>query len=113
MRALIDTHAFLWFAAGDTRLSISARRVIEDAETNVFLSIASAWEIAIKVGTGKLLLSTPFDKVIADLLDGNVIALLDITVDHTVRLTTLPFHHRDPFDRLLVAQAMAENLANP
>ena len=110
MRVLIDTNAFLWFAAGDTRLRISARRVIEDAETNVFLSIASAWEIAIKVSTGKLLLSTPFDKVIAGLLRDNVIALLDITVDHTVRLMTLPFHHRDPFDRLLIAQAMAENL---
>ena len=110
MRVLIDTHACLWFAAGDTRLRISARRVIEDAETNVFLSIASAWEIAIKVSTGKLLLSTPFDKVIAGLLRDNVIALLDITVDHTVRLMTLPFHHRDPFDRLLIAQAMAENL---
>ena len=78
MRALIDAHAFLWFAAGDARLSISARHAIEDAEANVFLSIASAWEIAIKVSTGKLLLGTPFNIVIADFLRSNVIALLEL-----------------------------------
>ncbi len=110
MRALLDTHAFLWFVAGDSRLSIQARRIIEDTETSIFLSIASVWEIAIKVSTGKLSLRDPLDSIISHHLRDNVIALLDITVDHTVRLMALPFHHRDPFDRLLIAQAMTENL---
>ena len=110
MRALLDTYAFLWFIAGDSRLSMRARQVIEDTETSILLSIASAWEIAIKVSTGKLFLRNSLDRVISQHLQDNVIALLDITVDHTVRLMTLPFHHRDPFDRLLIAQAMIEHM---
>lgn len=110
MRVLLDTHTFLWFIEGKPLLSITARQIVEDIANERLLSIASIWEAAIKFGTGKLELSQPFDILIPSQLHGNVITLLDITVAHTMRITTLPFHHRDPFDRMLVAQAMAENL---
>ena len=85
MRALVDTHALLWFAAGDARLSIGARRAIEETESSIFLSIVSAWEIAIKVSTGKLLLSSPFDKVITDHVHDDVIPLLS-TLQRTLQI---------------------------
>lgn len=84
--------------------------IVEDVANERLLSIASIWEAAIKFGTGKLELSQSFEVLIPSQLHINDIRLIDITVDHTMRVTTLPFHHRDPFDRLLIAQAMAENL---
>jgi PIN domain nuclease of toxin-antitoxin system len=110
MRLLLDTHAFLWFIMGSPNLSVNARALIENPANERLLSVASLWEIAIKVSLGKLTLSAPFDELIPAQLKLNGIDLLSIKVDHLSTLTTLPFHHRDPFDRLIIAQAMVEKL---
>lgn len=110
MRVLLDTHAFLWFIEGKSLLSVRARQIIEDATNERFLSVASLWETAIKVGIGKITLHQPFETLIPAQLRVTNVTLLAITLDHVTRLMTLPLHHRDPFDRLLIAQAMAENL---
>jgi PIN domain nuclease of toxin-antitoxin system len=106
---LLDTHALLWFLAGDARLSTGARDAIEDLANTRFFSIASAWEVAIKASLGKLVLSAPFNQLIPGQLRANGIELLAIRPDHIAELLTLPFHHRDPFDRILITQAAVEN----
>lgn len=110
MNLLLDTHAFLWFIAGDSALSQSARSVIEDEGNNLYLSVASLWEIAIKVSIDKLTLSEPFETLIPEQLAENGIELLDISVEHTALIASMPFHHRDPFDRLIAAQAKVERM---
>ena len=110
MRYLLDTHTLLWFLAGDEKLSGRPRQLIDDPNNEKFLSIASLWEIAIKVGLGKLNLSEPFEQMFPEQLHFNNIEMLDITVDSLIKLTTLPFHHRDPFDRLIIAQGLVEGL---
>ena len=110
MNLLFDTHTFLWFTAGDSNLSQTARAAIEDENNNLYLSVASIWEIAIKVSIEKLELSEPFEVLIPDMLAENEIELLDISVNHAALITTMPFHHRDPFDRLIAAQAKTEQL---
>ena len=110
MRYLLDTNALLWFLAGDAKLSGRARGLIEDPNNEKLLSIVSLWEIAIKVRLGKLELDKPFEQVFPETLDFNCIQILDITVDSLIKLTTLPFHHRDPFDRLIIAQGFVEGL---
>lgn len=110
MRLLLDTHAFLWFAAGDERLSVRARRRIEDPVHDKFLSVASIWEAAIKVSLGKLALAVSLDVVIDEGALSNGITLLDVRREHAAAVEHLPFHHRDPFDRLLVCQAMMEKM---
>lgn len=110
MNLLLDTHTFLWFTAGDSSLSQSARAAIEDENNNLYLSVASIWEIAIKVSIEKLELSEPFEDLIPQQLAENEVELLDISVDHAALITTMPFHHRDPFDRLIAAQAKVEQL---
>jgi PIN domain nuclease of toxin-antitoxin system len=107
---LLDTHSFIWFVEDNLSLSSHARTLIEEPTNDVFLSIASVWEMAIKVSLGKLDLSQPFDLFIPNQLLLNDITLLDITVSHTLRVATLPFHHRDPFDRLLIAQSLVEGM---
>lgn len=109
-RVLLDTHAYLWFVGNDPRLSVKARDVIEDGGTVPFLSIAAVWEMAIKVSIGKLTPHVPFTVLIADQLARNDIILLDITVPHTLHVAQLPMLHRDPFDRMLIAQAMVEQI---
>ena len=108
MKYLLDTHTLLWFLAGDETLSRKARQLIDDPGNEKFLSIVSLWEIAIKTGLGKLNLDKPFDQMFPERLDFNGIQILDITVDSLIKLTTLPFHHRDPFDRLIIAQGLVE-----
>ena len=110
MRVLLDTHALLWFLADNPRLSVSAKRILEDATTDASISVASLWEIAIKIRLNKLQLTQPFERLFPDQLAQNDIALLGVTLGHITRLTTLPLHHRDPFDRLLIAQALEEQL---
>jgi PIN domain nuclease of toxin-antitoxin system len=110
MRVLLDTHAFLWFITDDERLSARAHTAIADA-SEAFLSLASCWEMAIKVSIGKLTLAAPFDRFLPDHLARNGIQLLEIDLTHAAALATLPFHHRDPFDRLLAVQAKHERLA--
>lgn len=113
MRLLLDTQAFLWFVLGDARLSAPARSAIEDPANDSLLSIASAWEIAIKVSIGKLteIASTkPLGEELADKLAANAVQLVPVQLDHVARTVTLPFHHRDPFDRLLAAQSLVDAL---
>lgn len=106
MIALLDAHAFLWFIAGNSKLSNTARSVIEEQTQTRLLSVASLWEIAIKLSLGRLTLAADFNQIIPLQLNANGIGLLGIEVAHLDALVTLPFHHRDPFDRLLIAQAM-------
>lgn len=108
MKLLLDTHTLLWFLGGDDRLSRPARDAIEDLGNVRLYSIAGAWEMAIKVSLGKLRLSTAFDELIPHQLTANRIDLLPVSPEHLSTLLTLPFHHRDPFDRMFVAQASVE-----
>jgi PIN domain nuclease of toxin-antitoxin system len=110
VKVLLDTHTFLWFIDDSPQLSTTARTLIEDGNNEVFLSVGSLWEMAIKIGLGKLSLGQPFETLMPAQLALNNIELLNITVDHTAKVITLPFHHRDPFDRLLVAQALVETI---
>ena len=110
MKYLLDTHTLLWFLSGDEKLSGRARLLIDDPSNEKFLSIASLWEIAIKAGLGKIDLDKPFEQMFPERLDFNRIRILAITVDSLIKLATLPFHHRDPFDRLIIAQGLVENL---
>ena len=111
MRLLLDTHAFLWFVAGDSKLSTTARTAIEDIGNQKFVSAGSLWEIAIKARLGKLTLGEPFGVIIPRELARNGFAILPIQPAHADRVSSMPFHHRDPFDRLLIAQAQNESLA--
>lgn len=110
MRLLLDTHTFLWFFVGDNSLSQTARTLIEDESNEKLFSIASLWEIAIKVSIGKLTLTAPFDDIFPDQLANNGIDVPSVTPAHASAVTTLPFYHRDPFDRLLIAQATIEQM---
>ncbi len=110
MKLILDTHAFLWWVGDDSRLTTGARRLIGQVENQCFLSLASCWELAIKHSLGKLTLEGPFESFVAEHLSKNGFGLLPIEFRHLVRLTALPFHHRDPFDRLLAAQAIEEQL---
>ncbi len=111
MRYLLDTHTLLWFLMGDKKLSHKARRLIDDPGNKKLLSIVSLWEIAIKVSLRKLALDKSFERLFPEQLHFNRIEILDITVNSLTKLTTLPFHHRDPFDRLIIAQALVEKLS--
>lgn len=110
MRLLLDTHALLWFLSGDEKLSGVARALVEDDGNEVLVSAGSLWEIAIKLSLGKLGMSIPFEEAFPAQLDANEIRILPILPAHLQRVVSLPFHHRDPFDRLLAAQAIAESL---
>lgn len=110
MELLLDTHAFLWFIDDDPRLSPPAARCIGDADNRVAVSVVSAWEIVIKIRTGKLALGRPFADLWSESITANNLEVLDVTTSHVLALEPLPLHHRDPFDRLLVAQAITENL---
>lgn len=110
MKILLDTHSFLWFIGGSSHLSSTARQLIEETTNQPFLSIASLWEMAIKLSLGKLSLGQPFASLIPQQMLVNGVELLNMSVDHVAAVVDLPFHHRDPFDRLLVAQAMVEQL---
>lgn len=110
MRLLLDTHAFLWFVTNDPRLSVGAKATIVDASNQILISPASYWEIAIKVSIGKYPLSVPFETFITHGIDDNDFAILAIEPKHAAALINLPFHHRDPFDRLMIAQAQVEQI---
>lgn len=108
MTLLLDTHAFLWFCQGDPLLSTTAKTLIEDAANRKLLSLASCREIAIKAGLGKLKLGEPSSTYIPAALARTGFELLPISLAHATRVESLPLHHRDPFDRLLIAQALLE-----
>src|SRR5215510_5563578 len=108
---LLDTHAFLWFVDDNSRLSESARVLIEAEDTQPFLSIASLLDMAIKVSLGKLQLDQPYDSFISHQLAMNGIGILNLSLEHVAAIATLPFHHRDPFDRLIAVQSKIEKMA--
>jgi PIN domain nuclease of toxin-antitoxin system len=109
MKLLLDTHAFLWFVAGDDRLSTKARRAMEDDEAELHVSAASVWEMAMKASLGKLTLSMSVDDYMAEKLAAGF-RVLSIRSSHAAAVETMAFHHRDPFDRLLAAQAIEEKM---
>ncbi len=108
MDLLLDTHTFLWFIDDDPRLSPVAAQRISDSDSRVVVSVVSAWEIAIKVRNGKLTLSRSLADMWSESIDDNNFEVLDVIPKHVLALDLLPLHHRDPFDRMLVAQAIAE-----
>jgi PIN domain nuclease of toxin-antitoxin system len=110
MKILIDTHAFLWFVNGSSQLSTDAKSLLE-SEVDLLLSVASLWEIAIKTSLGKLTLPGVYGQFIPQQILQNEIEVLPISLEHLTVIATLPFHHRDPFDRLLIAQAMVEQVS--
>ncbi|UFP96209.1 type II toxin-antitoxin system VapC family toxin [Gloeobacter morelensis] len=110
MSYLLDTHAFLWFISGDTRLSTNARTIIENEGNEIYLSVASIWEISIKARLGRLELIGSPEKVIQDNMDSNGFICLPIEKSHALQIYNLPDHHRDPFDRILIAQSQVESL---
>lgn len=111
MRVLIDTHAVIWYVDQDHLLGAAAHAAITDPANDLLLSAATVWEVAIKVGLRKLTLSLPYrdwmNRAVADL----GLTLLPITVEYADVQAALPLHHRDPFDRLIIAQALAEGIA--
>lgn len=110
LRLLLDTHAFLWLATDDPRLSKRARTLAGDRKNALWLSAASVWEIAIKSSLGKLELDLPLETFFEDQMEAMSLQPLDVERRHALVVADLPFHHRDPFDRLLLAQARIEGL---
>ncbi|MEO9594684.1 type II toxin-antitoxin system VapC family toxin [Rhodopirellula bahusiensis] len=110
MRVLLDTHTLFWFIDGDEKLSNTAAAVIGEPTNSIFFSPASYWEMAIKISLGKWQLNQPYADFIDIALVDYRFEILNISPGHTAELLNLPFHHRDPFDRLLIAQAMAEGI---
>ena len=110
MRVLLDTHAMYWYIEGDPQLSATARLLIQDASNEILISPASYWEIAIKISIGKWKLNRPYEEFIDLALNTYGFVVLPILPTHTARVIGLPFHHKDPFDRLLVAQALVERI---
>lgn len=111
MRALLDTHAFLWWISGDDRLSGRASQTIADGRNEIFVSAASIWEIAIKARLGRLIIPGDPGQFIGGQVVENAFRGLPIVAGHALRIWGLPDYHRDPFDRMLVAQAQVEGLA--
>jgi PIN domain nuclease of toxin-antitoxin system len=110
VKALLDTHTFIWWTSNDPALTIVAKNAIEDGSNEIFLSAVSTWEMAIKISLGKLTLAGPLQPLVLSHTAQYLLKPLSITYDHTYIVETLPLHHKDPFDRLLIAQAMVENL---
>lgn len=108
MKYILDTHTLIWFLEGNESLSKDAKIIIEETESKKYVSIASIWEIAIKVSLGKLKLAKPLETFLFELSQTNI-AILPIKLSHTIRLSKLDFFHKDPFDRLIIAQSIEEN----
>ena len=110
MRILLDTHAFLWWITGDQRLSQRSIECISDGSNELFFSVASGWEIAIKAGLGRIDIPDPLDRFVSEHLFRNHMDVLAIQLSHALHVVTLPQFHRDPFDRMLISQAQIERL---
>jgi len=110
MRFLLDTHTFIWYVTDEGQLTTLVLELINDENNEILLSIASIWEMAIKQSIGKLSFNLPFEVFILQQLSLNKFDLLEIKIDHLAVVASLPLHHRDPFDRLLISQAMVEQL---
>lgn len=110
MRILLDTHTLLWYYLGDSQLSTTARTHIDDPANMKLVSPASYWELAIKISLGKYTLTESYDDFIQHAVFDNGFGILPIEPRHTAKLISLPFHHKDPFDRMMVAQGLAEGM---
>ncbi|HTD85446.1 MAG TPA: type II toxin-antitoxin system VapC family toxin [Candidatus Binatia bacterium] len=108
MKRLLDTHAFLWADGEPERLSAAAKAACEDQDSELLLSVVSVWEIQIKIQLGKLALRSGLREIMGAWVQRNNLRILPVNLEHVLRLEVLPSHHKDPFDRLLVAQAQAE-----
>ena len=110
MKLLLDTHTFIWWTISVARLSSQALSVLQDRQNVLFLSLASLWEMQLKIQLGKLHFNLPLSQIVEEQQRINGMRLLSIAPDHIYALDRLPFHHKDPFDRLLIAQAMTETM---
>lgn len=110
MKYLLDTHAFLWFANNDAKLGENAKRIFLNQENEIMTSVSSIWEMAIKVSLEKLELPGSLQEFVRTHIRGNKIGIMSIELNHLYQLENLPYHHRDPFDRLIIAQAIAESI---
>jgi PIN domain nuclease of toxin-antitoxin system len=110
MRFLLDTHAFLWFVTNDPLLSPAALALIADPSHEIVISPACYWEVAIKLSIGKYPMNVPFDQFFTEGIEGNDISILPVEIKHASVLSKLPMHHKDPFDRMLIAQAIVEQI---
>ena len=111
MRALLDTHAFLWWITDDDRLSEKAREIISDGRNELLFSAVSGWEISIKAGLGRLELPEDLERFVVDQVSRNAFQVLPVYLSHALHVRKLPDHHRDPFDRLLVSQSILEGIS--
>ena len=109
MNCLLDTHTVIWFLNGDNRLSNKVKKIIENPDNSKIISIASIWKMAIKISLGKLKVENGFIKFL-ELIENNGFEVFPITLEHAMAVSTLEFIHRDPFDRLIVAQALSNHL---
>jgi PIN domain nuclease of toxin-antitoxin system len=110
MRLLLDTHIFIWWADQPERLSPAALSALEDGANELVLSVASVWEMQIKIQLGKLKLSLPLKEIVKNQQETNDLTVSPVALTHVLALDVLPFHHKDPFDRLLIAQSIEEQL---
>lgn len=110
MKYLIDTHTLLWIVTNDPKLSAKAKDLYLDSENEIFISIASIWELSIKSSLGKISLEQPLDEFVDEHVKGNDIRILKIELPHVLRIENLPFYHRDPFDRLIISQSIEDNI---
>ena len=110
MKYLIDTNIFLWFALDDPRLPLNMKTIIEEEANDIFVSVVSLWELTIKHSLGKLELTRPLHELFLSFSDEFHFSLLAIEKAHLLKLDQLPFHHRDPFDRLIFAQSLVETM---
>ncbi|MFN6516247.1 MAG: type II toxin-antitoxin system VapC family toxin [Nostoc sp. CreGUA01] len=110
MKFLLDTHTFIWFVTDSPQLGTTAKALIEDEYNEKWFSVASIWEMAIKCSIGKLTFNLPLQTFVEQQIEQNSMDLLMIEIAHLAVVATLPLHHRDPFDRLLIARAMVEKI---
>lgn len=111
MKVLLDTHAFIWRVTNDPQLSQTAKATIANPSNTVFFSVINGWEIIIKQGTGKLTLPEPAETYIPSRIAANQFTILPVQLSHILQVASLPDLHRDPFDRLLIAQSQVENIS--
>ncbi|MDJ0900714.1 MAG: type II toxin-antitoxin system VapC family toxin [Xenococcus sp. MO_188.B8] len=110
MKLLLDTHTFLWFVNDNPRLSAYLKDLIEDEDNSIYLSFASLWEMSIKYNLGKLKFDTSYEKFVEEEIIQSSIKLINIKLEHLNIYSTLPLHHKDPFDRLIIAQSIVEEV---
>lgn len=108
MKLLLDTHTFIWWVIEPTKISAQALGLLQDQSNDLFLSVVSVWEMQIKLQIGKLKFNLPLAQLITEQQQTNQLSILPVTLEHVLALDSLPFHHKDPFDRLLITQANLE-----